>query len=255
MLLLSPLPFAALMTQTRATPADKPFWSLAGLRLGAWLLLPSLPGMMAFGAAVGATEARKGFDFAYALLMNCWVYAGASQLVAMEVWPRHMTAAGVATLALVVATVNARMLLFGASLRPWLGPLPAWQIYPLLQFTTDPGWVMMMRYRAEGGNDAAAFLGGALVVLVAWISATMAGYLAGTLVADPRAIALDLVLPIFFAAMVVPLWRGRRRAIAWGVAALVALATDYLVSGWWFVITGGIAGSLVEGFAEEASDA
>jgi predicted branched-subunit amino acid permease len=92
-------------------------------------------------------------------------------------------------------------------------------------------------------------------VLVAWISATMAGYLAGTLVADPRAIGLDLVLPIFFAAMVVPLWRGRRRAIAWGVAGLVALATEYFVSGWWFVITGGIAGSVVEGFAEKAPDA
>jgi predicted branched-subunit amino acid permease len=243
------------MTENRSALVDRPTWSLAGLRLGAFLLLPSLPGMMAFGAVVGATEARKGFDLLTALLMNFWVYAGASQLVAIEGWPQHMTAAGVAALALVVATVNARMLLFGASLRPWLGPLPAWQIYPLLQFTTDPGWVVMMRYRAEGGNDAAAFLGGALVVLVAWISATMGGYLAGALVADPRRIALDLVLPIFFAAMVVPLWRGRRRAIAWGVAGMVALATEYLVSGWWFVITGALVGSLVEGFVEEASDA
>jgi predicted branched-subunit amino acid permease len=133
--------------------------------------------------------------------------------------------------------------------------LPAWQVYPLLQFTTDPGWVIMMRYRGEGGNDAAAFLGGALVVLVAWISATMGGYLAGALVTDPRRIALDLVLPIFFAAMVVPLWRGRRRAIAWGIAGMVALATEYLVSGWWFVITGAIAGSLFEGFVEEEADA
>src|SRR6202035_5022892 len=242
------------MTDAKAVLADKPFWSLAGLRLGAWLLLPALPGMMAFGAAVGATEARKGFDLLTALFMNFCVYAGASQLVAMEGWPQHMTAAGVMALALVVATVNARMLLFGASLRPWLGPLPAWQIYPLLQFTTDPGWVTMMRYRAEGGNDAAVFLGGALLVLVAWISATIAGYLAGELVTDPRAIALDLVLPIFFAAMVVPLWGGRRRAIAWGVAGTVALATDYLVSGWWFVITGALAGAIAEGFAEDAAD-
>jgi predicted branched-subunit amino acid permease len=242
------------MTEDRFDADARPFWSLAGLRLGTWLLLPSLPGMMTFGAAVGATEARKGFDLAHALLMNLWVYAGASQLVAMEAWPEHMTLAGVAALALVVATVNARMMLFGASLRPWLGPLPAWQIYPLLQFTTDPGWVIMMRYRAEGGNDAAAFLGGTLVVLVAWIAATIAGYLAGALVADPRAFALDLVLPIFFAAMLVPLWRGRRRALAWGIAGAVALATEYLVSGWWFIITGAIAGSVAEGFAEDAVD-
>jgi branched chain amino acid efflux pump len=242
------------MPADRFAAPDRPFWSLAGLRLGAWLLLPSLPGMMAFGAAVGATEAGKGFDLLHALLMNFCVYAGASQLVAMEVWPQHMTAAGVVALAFVVATVNARMVLFGASLRPWLGPLPAWQIYPLLQFTTDPGWVIMMRYRAEGGNDAAAFLGGALVVLVAWIAATMIGYELGALVADPRKIALDLVLPIFFTAMVVPLWRGRRRAIAWGIAGAVALATEYLLSGWWFIIIGAIAGSIAEGFAEEDAD-
>lgn len=243
------------MTAHRSAASDRPTWSLAGLRLGAWLLLPSLPGMMAFGAAVGATEARKGFDALTSLLMNVWVYAGASQLVAMEVWPAHMTAAGVAALALVVATVNARMLLFGASLRPWLGPLPAWQIYPMLQFTTDPGWLMLMRYRAKGGNDAAVFVGGAVLVLVAWISATMAGYLAGGLIADPRKLALDLVLPIFFAAMLVPLWRGRRRMVAWVVAGVVALATQYLVSGWWFIIVGALAGAAAEGYVAEFRDA
>ena len=88
-----------------------------------------------------------------------------------------------------------------------------------------------MRYRAKGGNDAGVFLGGALVVWVAWLAATATGYLVGALVADPRKIALDLVRPIFFAAMLVPLWKGRRRAVAWAVAGAVALATERLVPG------------------------
>jgi predicted branched-subunit amino acid permease len=243
------------MTDNRSDVSGQPVWSLDGLRLGAALMAPALPGMMAFAVAVGATEARKGFSLAEAMLMNLMAYAGASQMVAMEAWPQRITLAGVAALALLVGTVNARMLLFGASLRPWLGPLPAWQVYPLLQLTTDPGWIICMRYRAEGGNDAGVFLGGALAVWVAWLFATMVGYLAGALVADPRAIALDLVLPIFFSAMLVPLWRGRRRAIAWGIAGAVALATEHLVSGWWFVITGALAGSIAEGFVEDAADA
>jgi predicted branched-subunit amino acid permease len=242
------------MNDSRSAVSDQPAWSLGGLRLGAALMAPALPGMMAFAVAVGATQARKGFSLAEAFLMNLLVYGGASQMVAMEAWPERITLAGVAALALIVGTVNARMLLFGASLRPWLGPLPGWQIYPLLQLTTDPGWIISMRYRAEGGNDAGVFLGGALLVWVGWLSATMVGYLAGALVADPRAIALDLVLPIFFSAMLIPLWRGRRRAIAWGIAGAVALATEHLVSGWWFVITGALAGSIAEGF-EEADDA
>jgi predicted branched-subunit amino acid permease len=77
----------------------------------------------------------------------------------------------------------------------------------------------------------------------------------GALVADPRKIALDLVLPIFFSAMLVPLWRGRRRAVAWGIAGAVALATEHLVPGWWFIITGALAGSVAEGLLEDAADA
>jgi predicted branched-subunit amino acid permease len=233
-------------------PDFKPTWSLAGLRLGVLLMLPALPGMAAFAVAVGATEARKGFAFLDAALMNLLVYAGASQMVAMEAWPDRLTVATVAALALLVATVNARMLLFGASLRPWLETLPAWQVYPLLQFTTDPGWLITMRYRADGGNDAGVFLGGALAVLAAWIGASTAGYLMGALVSDPRAIALDLVMPIFFCAMVVPFWRRGRRTMAWIVAGAVALATERLVPGWWFVIAGGLAGALTEAFGNAA---
>jgi predicted branched-subunit amino acid permease len=248
------------MSKDRSAASGRPSWSLDGLRLGAMLMAPALPGMMAFAIAIGATEARKGFAPIEAALMNLLVYAGASQMVAMEAWPQQVTPASVTALALLVATVNARMLLFGASLRPWLGPLPAWQIYPLLQLTTDPGWIICMRYRAGGGNDAGVFLGGALVVWVAWLATTAAGYLMGALIADPRKIALDLVLPIFFAAMLVPLWSGRslwsgrRRAVAWGIAGAVALATERLVPGWWFVIVGALAGSLAEAFLEEARD-
>jgi branched chain amino acid efflux pump len=243
------------MTPNRTARSDRPIWSLDGLRLGAALMLPAMPGMIAFGIAVGATAARKGFTLLESIVMNTLVYGGASQMVAMEAWPERITWTGVAALALLAATVNARMLLFGASLRPWLGPLPAWQVYPMLQMSTDPGWLISMRYRARGGNDAAVFLGGGLLMWPVWVAATTAGYLMGALVADPRAIALDLVLPIFFSIMLIPLWRGGRRVLAWGVAAAVALATEHLVPGWWFVITGGIAGSAAEAFAAEIADA
>jgi predicted branched-subunit amino acid permease len=231
--------------------AAKPSWSLAGLRLGAMLALPALPGMIAFGMAVGATAARKGFSLVDSVLMNGLVYGGASQMVAMEVWPERITLASLAALALLTATVNARMLLIGASLRPWLGPLPSWQAYPMLHLSTDPGWLIAMRYRREGGNDAAVFLGAGLLVWAVWMAATTAGYLMGTLVADPRRIGLDLVMPIFFAAMLVPLWRGGRRALAWGIAGGVALLTEHFVSGWWFVVTGAVAGSLAESIVDE----
>lgn len=228
-----------------------PYWSFDGLALGARMAAPLLPGMIAFGVAVGSTAAAKGLTLVETLAMNTLVYAGLSQMVAMEVWPADMTAGAIAGLALVVATVNARMLLLGAGLRPWLGRLPAWQVYPTLHLLTDPGWIVAMRYRAEGGADAGILLGGGILFFVFWLAATSGGYLAGALVPDPRAIALDLVMPVFFAAMLIPLWRGAKRALAWGLAGAVALAVNYLVEGWWYVIAGSLAGIVAGGFIDD----
>jgi predicted branched-subunit amino acid permease len=230
---------------------DSAHWSSNGFALGARMVLPLMPGMFVFGVAVGSATAAKGFTLVEHLLMNALVYAGMSQMVAMEVWPSHITYGAIAGLALVVATVNARMLLLGAGLRPWLGPLPAWQIYPTLHLLTDPGWIVAMRYRAEGGSDAAVLLGGGLLTFVFWIAATTAGYLAGSLVPDTRAVALDLVMPVFFAAMLVPLWRGATRAMPWAVAGVVSLLVHQFVAGWWYVLAGSLAGIIAAGFIDD----
>jgi predicted branched-subunit amino acid permease len=56
---------------------------------------------------------------------------------------------------------------------------------------------------------------------------------------------------VFFSAMVVGLWRGARRAIGWVVAGVVALAAAHLVPGWWFIVIGAVAGSIVGGFVDD----
>jgi len=236
---------------TAHTDASAPCFSRAGFNLGARLALPVLPGMIAFGLAVGATAARKGFTFLDNLLMNLFVYAGMSQIVAMEAWPERFSIVALAALALLCAAVNARMLLMGASLQPWLGPLPRWQIYSGLHILTDPSWLISMRYRAEGGSDAGVFFGASGMLALAWMGAIMAGYLMGALIADPRRYGIDLVMPIFFAAMLIPLWRGPRRSIAWLVAGAVALLVQQLVGGWWFMVAGAVAGAVAGGFLDD----
>ena len=134
------------------------------------LALPVLPAMIAFGLAVGATAARKGFSFVDSLLMNVFVYAGMSQLVAMEAWPERVTFGALAALAVLMITVNARMLLMSAALYPWLGASPPWRIYPTLHVLADPSWIIAMRYRANGGSDAGVLLGSSVLLAVAWIA-------------------------------------------------------------------------------------
>jgi predicted branched-subunit amino acid permease len=237
---------------THAKSAQAPYWSLPGLAEGVWRTAPLLPGTVVFALAFGTIAAQKGLTLTDAVLMNALVFAGAAQLVAIEVWTNPLTLGTIASLATLTAIVNARFVLMGASLRPWMGPLPAWQVYPPLLLTTDATWIVGMRYRAEGGADASIYAGAGLALWALWTAAVVPGYLLGAFIADPARFGFDLTLPIFFVAMLVGLWRGPRRAACWAIAGFVALGAAQLLSGWWFIVIGAVVGSIVGGFIDDA---
>jgi 4-azaleucine resistance transporter AzlC len=235
-----------------ATPPDTPpRWTLDGFRLGAWTILPLMPGLFAFGMAFGTVAARKGFSLLDAVIMSGTVYAGVAQLVVMESWPDLLTLPVAASIATITALISSRFLLIGASLRPWLGSQPAAKIYPTLFLLVEPNWLMSMRYRANGGSDPAYLLGGGVVIYFVWEVSTAAGYWLGASLADPNRFGLDLVMPAFFTAMLISMWRGTRRSIGTIVGAVVALASYRLFGGFWYVVTGALAGSIAGGFIDD----
>lgn len=234
----------------QADSASPPF-TLSGIKSGAFGMLALMPGLVVFGAAFGTVAAQKGLTLFEAALMSALVIAGASQLVGMEIWSDPVTWSTVVALTLVTAVVNMRMLLMSASLYPWLRNAPAWQSYPSLLLLTEVSWLPAMRRRGEGYADAGWLLGSGLMVWLFWTAATGIGHVFGGLIAQPRRYAIDLVLPIFFCAMLVPLWRGPRRAIPWVIAGAVALLVQHFVPGFWFIIAGALAGALAGGFIDE----
>ena len=210
-----------------------------------------VPGTIVFAAAYGTLAAQKGLTLSEAVLMSALVYGGASQLVAMEVWTNPLTLSTVVSLAVVTGIVNARFILMGATLRPWFGALPQWQAYCALNGTVDATWLVAVRYRAEGGSDCSVFVGAALTLWIVWVGSAIPGYLLGAFIADPKRFGFDLMLPIFFAAMFVPLWRGVRRAIGWAIAGAVALLVSYAIPGWWFIVVGALTGSILGAFIDD----
>ena len=232
--------------------AQAPYWTLPGVVEGAWRSGALLPGTAIFSLAFGTVAAQKGLSLADAVLMNALVFAGAAQLVALEVWTNPLALGTVASIALLTVIVNARFVLMGAALQPWMGALPPWQAYPPLLLTTDATWIVGMRYRAEGKGDASIYLGAGLAIWAVWVAAVVPGYLLGAFISDPKRFGIDLMLPIFFAAMLVQIWRGPRRAIGWAVAGAVALVAAQLLAGWWFIVIGAVAGSIVGGFVRDA---
>lgn len=241
-------------TDGRLLPTDggpPPYWSRAGIIEGIRAILPLLPGQFAFGMAFGALAAQKGFTLVEALVMTGIVYAGMSQFVAVQDWPAVLNPSTITALMLLTAAVNVRFFLMGASMRPWLGPLPAWQVYPPLTINTDGGWLLAMRYRERGGADASFYLGGQVVSYFLWVFAAIPGYLLAERIANPRVYGIDLLMPAFFAALLVPSWRGAKRAVPWVVSGLVAVTVNQLVPGYWFMIAGAVAGTITAGVIDD----
>lgn len=218
---------------------------------GARAMVPLMPGLAAFGMAFGAAAAQKGLSIAEACLSSGLVFAGLAQMVALEGWTKNWTFASLVALGLLTLTINMRHVLMAASLRPWFAGLPAWQCYASLLVLADNNWAAAMRYRAEGGADAGYFVGSGLLTWVIWILATAAGHVVGGGVPDPKALGIDLVVPAFFIAMLLPNWHGRREAVGWGTAAVSSLVTYLLLPGWWFIVVGSIAGAFAGGFTDD----
>ena len=239
------------MTNSRGANGAPAYFSWPGLLLGARAMVAPLLGQCAFGIVIGTQAAQHGFSIFEAVSMSALVYAGLSQAIGLQSWPEVISAGSLAVLALATATANVRFLLFGTTLRPWFSTLRAWQVYPMLFMMTDGGVLQALRYREAGGADASYYLGGSLSLYVTWPLSTAIGYYAASWLSNPKAFGLDLVIPAFFAALLVPAWKGVRHAVPWLVAALAAVVVQGLVQGYWFIIAGGIAGALTAGLMND----
>jgi 4-azaleucine resistance transporter AzlC len=197
-------------------------FTLDGIRRGAVASLPLWLGMAPFGLVIGVLADAKGLTFAEAVLMSMIVYAGAAQLLVLELWtdPVPITAAIVAAF-----VVNIRMAPQGAALASWLDRLRGWKLWGTLATLVDHSFAMAVQEQRRGGRDAGFLLGVGAALWVAWVLTTAIGHLAGSLVRVPPGHPLFFASVAAFISILVGLWRGPKVDLApWIVAGLVALA-------------------------------
>jgi len=234
------------------TPSSQtPYFTRAGLLDGAVAMTPIVLSQTAFGVVFGTFAAQKGLTFIETVTMSGAVYGGLSQVVGLQGWPTDFTVSAQFALMLATFAVNLRFFLMSLTFRPWLGALPPWQVYPTLLFITDANWLRTMRYRDEGGNDVSFFLGGGLLLWVTWVLATGVGFLFSSWMTNPKAFGVDLLIPAFFASLLIPAWKGMRQALPWLVSGLVALAVHHVVGGYWYIIAGAVAGTIAAGIIDD----
>ena len=234
-------------------PLGAPYFSGRGFVEGAVAMTPVLLSLFATGLVFGTLATQQGLTLIETVAMSGMVYSGLAQVVSLQSWPHDITLATVLALMLVTLTVNLRYFLMSLTFRPWFGGLPAIKAYPTLLFMSDVGWLRSMRYRSEGGSDVGFFLGGGLLLYVVWLTSTAIGFVFSSWLTNPKTFGVDLLLPTFFATLLIPAWRGARRAVPWLVAGLAAVAVAWSADGYWYIIAGALSGAVTAGLSADDS--
>ena len=222
--------------------ADRVVFDRKGILEGARWTVPIAIGIFAYGIVFGVLARQAGLSGLESLLMSGLVFAGASQFAALGLWIAPLP---VAAIVLTTFVVNLRHLLMGAALRPWLAGLKGWQKFISLFVMNDESWALTMGHFARGGSNGGFLLGSGLVAFVAWTGATIVGQTLGSALQDPRALGLDFAFSAVFIGLLVGFWKGRGDLLPWGIAALVAIVAALWLPGKWYIVAGGIAGSIV----------
>jgi 4-azaleucine resistance transporter AzlC len=220
----------------------------AAFERGFWLLAPLWLGVIPFGLAYAVTARSAGLSLLETQALSALVFAGSAQLSAVGLF-----AAGVAGFEIVLTTLllNVRHVLYGVSLGREL-PLTRGERPVAAFFLTDEAFGVVAAARER---SFPFLLGAELSLFMMWNLATLAGFLLGAAIPDPEQLGVDLIFPLAFLALLVPLVRTR-------VELLVALASGALAFGLARALPGGlpilltgIGGSLLGAFLTRGTPA
>jgi branched chain amino acid efflux pump len=220
---------------------DKVTFTPSGALAGARRCLPIEVSGFAIGLVFGVLARQAGIGVTETVLMSALVFSGAAQFVVLGLWAAPLP---VATIALTTLVVGLRHLLMGAALGPWFSRLPPLKAYGSVFFMADENWALTMSEFSKGRRDGAFLLGGGLAMFASWTISTLIGRTIGGAVQDPARWGLDFAFTAVFLALLAGMWKGRTDLLPWAVAAVVAVAAHYWLAGQWYILLGGLAGSM-----------
>jgi branched chain amino acid efflux pump len=207
-------------------------------RHGFRAMTPLWLGVVPFGLAYAVIAREAGLSLVQTQALSLLVFAGSSQVSAVGLFARS---AGGLAIVLTTFLLNVRHVLYGMSLGRVV-PLTPRQRVVAAFFLTDEAYGVSI---ARGARTFPFLLGAELSLYVVWNLATLAGALLGGVIPDPERIGVDLVFPIAFLALLVPLLRRRLDVLVALFAGVLAWALAQHLPGGLPVLCAGVAGSLL----------
>jgi branched chain amino acid efflux pump len=183
--------------------------------------LPVLPGVLAFGTISGVAMVAAGMPSYMAMLMSVMVYAGNSQLAALQL----LTSGSPLAIAVLAALViNLRFTIYSLSIAPHLATAGArWR--PLLSYIlSDNGYILTLRgyeHPMGAADKVWYYFGSCAAIWITWQVGTLTGVLLGARI--PAAWHLEFSILLTFLGIVAPTIRDRAVAAAACAAGITAV--------------------------------
>jgi len=190
---------------------------------GAGQSLPFFVVIVPFAMLFGVLSAEAGLGPWETQIFSVSVFAGASQLAALQLMQDQ------APLLVILATglaVNLRMMMYSVALTPHLGGAPLGVRAVIAYFLVDQSFALSMaefekRAALSGAEKVAFFFGTVAPLTVMWNIATAIGVQMGRAV--PESWGLDFAMPITFIGMTAAMLRSRPHGVAMVVSVGVTL--------------------------------
>jgi branched chain amino acid efflux pump len=180
-------------------------------------VVPLWAGTIPIGVAYGVAARGAGLQSAEAQLMSIIVFSAAAQVSAISLLT---SSASLPVLLATVLGLNLQLLLVGLAAGRDLRALSVWRRLGLAVVLTDGAYGVSV---ARGLTSPAGLFGAGSSMFVGWNAGTALGVLAGQAMPDARGLGLDVVVPLTFLAVLVPLVRSRPRLVVVAVAAACML--------------------------------
>ncbi len=201
------------------------------------ITLPLGISVFIYGIVFGVLSQKAGLSFFATLCMSCFIFAGASQITAVQM----MSGGGNPfTVIFTVFIINLRHFLMAASLAPSLKNEPIRFKLASAYFLTDESYAVTYSYFRDHSRTSAPsalfFLGCGLNIYLFWFIATLSGFLFGNVLPDQIKYVLDFAFAATFIGMLIPLICDFPTIVSTIVSAAVSIWGYLSLPGKWYII-------------------
>lgn len=191
---------------------------------GAKAISPLLPGVFPFAIIAASGAVEVGLSKLQTVGLSVILFAGASQLVFIEMWDRQAPAL---VLLATVFLVNLRFTMYSATMAPHFMGLRTSRKAILAYGLTDQASLLSLPEFDKDPKTAKGFYAGAaLTMWVTWQAGSLFGIFVGQRLPDSW--SLDFAVPLSFIALMIPAIKDRGTAIAAVTAGSLMLVTRLL---------------------------